>query len=203
MKLRLLFALALALQGTVFAQVAKDTIHLFDLPYREIPAYPDSFSGENVAARMIDGLGFRFYWATEGLQPEDLSFRPTPEARSSEETIDHIMGLSSVILNAMQRQPNVRSGEETSPLAFSEKRKKTLENLKTASDLLKTSGRRLENCDVIFANGDSKSEFPFWNLLNGPIADALWHTGQVVSFRRSSGNPFNSKVSVFSGKVRE
>lgn len=40
-------------------------------------------------------------------------------------------------------------------------------------------------------------------MLNGPIADALWHVGQVVSFRRSSGNPFNSKVSVFSGKVRE
>lgn len=52
-------------------------------------------------------------------------------------------------------------------------------------------------------NGGKRSEFPFWNMLNGPIADALWHVGQVVSFRRSSGNPFNSKVSVFSGKVRE
>lgn len=79
----------------------------------------------------------------------------------------------------------------------------TLENLKTASDLLKTAGRRLEDCDIVFVNGDAKAEFPFWNMLNGPIADALWHTGQVVSFRRSSGNPFNSKASVFSGTVRE
>ena len=37
----------------------------------------------------------------------------------------------------------------------------------------------------------------------GPIADALWHVGQVVTFRRSSGNPFNSKASVFTGKVRQ
>lgn len=79
----------------------------------------------------------------------------------------------------------------------------TLENLKTASDLLKTSGSRLEDYDIVFVNGDAKAVFPFWNMLNGPIADALWHTGQVVSFRRSSGSPFNSKVSVFSGTVRE
>ena len=152
---------------------------------------------------MIDGLGFRFYWATEGLRAEDLAFRPSPEARTSEETIDHILGLSNIILNALKKQSNIRSGEETSPLSFEVKRKRTLENLKTASDLLKNPGGRLEDYDIVFVNGDTKAEFPFWNMLNGPIADALWHTGQVVSFRRSSGNPFNSKASVFSGTVRE
>ncbi len=204
MKIQLLFALTIALHGSLVAQTEKDSAAQSPpLPYREIPAYPDSFSAETVAARMIDGLGFRYYWATEGLRTEDLAFRPTPEARTSEETIDHILGLSSIILNALKKQPNVRSGEETSPLAFDVKRKMTLENLKTASDLLQQPGSKLEDCDIVFVNGDSKSEFPFWNMLNGPIADALWHVGQVVSFRRSSGNPFNSKVSVFSGKVRQ
>lgn len=204
MKIPLIFALSLALQGPIFAQSEKDSVaQSSPLPYREIPAYPDSFSAETVVARMIDGLGFRFYWATEGLRPEDLSFRPSPEARSSEETIDHILGLSSIILNAVQKRPNVRSGEETSPLSFEVKRKMTLENLKTSSELLKTSGGRLEDFDIVFVNGDAKAEFPFWNMLNGPIADALWHTGQVVSFRRSSGNPFNAKASVFTGTVRE
>ena len=204
MKMQLVFALTLALNGTAFAQNEKDsTTQTYILPYREIPAYPDSFSAENVVARMIDGLGFRFYWATEGLRAEDLAFRPNPEARTSEETIDHILGLSSIILNALKKQPNVRSGEETSPLAFDVKRKMTLENLKAASDLLQQPGGKLEDYDIVFVNGDSKVEFPFWNMLNGPIADALWHVGQVVSFRRSSGNPFNSKVSVFSGTVRQ
>lgn len=204
MKIQLVVVLTLALHASAIAQTQKDTAaQSAALPYREIPAYPDSFSAENVAARMIDGLGFRFYWATEGLRPEDLAFRPSPESRTSEETIDHILGLSNIILNALKKQPNLRSGEETSPLPFAEKRKRTLENLKTASDLLRQPGARLEECDIVFGAGDSKAEFPFWNMLNGPIADALWHTGQVVSFRRSSGNPFNSKVNVFLGNVRQ
>lgn len=204
MKMQLVFALTLALHGSLVAQTEKDSsVQSALLPYREIPAYPDTFSAENVVARMIDGLGFRFYWATEGLRTEDLAFRPSPEARTSEETIDHILGLSSIILNALKKQPNVRSGEETSPLPFDVKRKMTLENLKTASELLQQPGSKLEDYDIVFVNGDSKAEFPFWNMLNGPIADALWHVGQVVSFRRSSGNPFNSKVSVFSGTVRQ
>lgn len=173
------------------------------LPYREIPAYPESYSAESVVARMIDGLGFRFYWATEGLRPEDLAFRPTPESRTSEETIDHILGLSTIALNALKNQPNVRSGEETSPLSFEVKRKKTLEVLQEASNLLKKADTKLENHTMVFQNGANKTEFPFWNLINGPIADALWHVGQVVSFRRSSGNPFNGKANVLTGKVRE
>lgn len=173
------------------------------LPYREIPAYPESYSAESVAARMIDGLGFRFYWATEGLRPEDLAFRPTPEARTTEETIDHILGLSTMILNAMKNQINVRSGEETSALSFEVKRKKTLEVLKEASDLLKQEGTKLEDHKIMSQFGANKSEWPFWNLINGPISDALWHVGQVVTFRRSSGNPFNGKANVLTGKVRE
>ena len=67
-------------------------------------------------------------------------------------------------------------------------------NFKMASDILR-------HTDDI-SQFDSTS-FPFWNIINGPISDALWHCGQVVLLRRSSGNPFNSKVSVFSGKLRD
>lgn len=173
------------------------------LPYAEIPDYPAQYTAESVIARLIDGVGFRFYWATEGLRPEDLAFRPTKESRTSEETIDHILGLSTVVLNALRNEVNTRSGEETSPLTFDIKRQKTLENLKTASDILKSGKIKLEDAKMVFKNGDKSTEFPFWNEINGPISDALWHIGQVVTFRRSSGNPFNSKVSVLSGKVRQ
>jgi len=53
---------------------------------------------------------------------------------------------------------------------------------------------------MVFKSDNGTSEYPFWNTLNGPISDALWHTGQIVSFRRSSGNPFDSKVGVLVGK---
>ena len=173
------------------------------LPYYEIPNFPEKYTPENVVARMIDGLGFRFYWATEGLRPEDLAHKPSNEARTSEETIDHILGLSAIIINSVRNVVNQRSGEETSPLTFDIKRRKTLENLKAASDILKTGQLKLEDIKMVFKNGDKTTEYPFWNEINGPISDALWHVGQVVSFRRSSGNAFNSKVSVLSGKVRK
>src|SRR5689334_13979766 len=77
------------------------------LPYYQIPSYPDSYSAGTVASRMIDGLGFRFYWATEGLRTEDLSFKPNDDARTSEETIQHVYSMSFMILNATTKMPNV------------------------------------------------------------------------------------------------
>ncbi len=198
MKFITTIAFIFALNNIAYSQTVSDT-----LPYAQIPDYPASYTAENVVARMIDGVGFRFYWATEGLRTEDLAFRPTKESRSSEETIDHILGLSTVILNALQNKVNTKSGEESSPLTFNVKRQRVLNNLKSASDILKSGKQRLENIKIVFKNGEKTTEWPFWNEINGPISDALWHIGQVVTFRRSSGNPFNGKVSVLEGKLKK
>ncbi len=149
---------------------------------------------------MIDGLGFRYYWATEGLRQEDLSYRPAEGSRTSEETVDHILGLSRVILNSALDQVN--EGSNPPDLSFEQKRKLTLENLERASKIFLTADD-LGEFKVRFKGNNGISEYPFWNQINGPIADALWHCGQLVSLRRASGNPFNSKVSVFMGKLRE
>jgi len=166
------------------------------LPYYEIPEPSETYTAGTVAARMVDGLGFRYYWATEGLRDIDLSYKPSEDARTSAETIDHIYGLTKVIVNATLNKPNNRSEEPE--MTFAVKRKKTLENIKMAADILRSS-KDVSKFKTIFGN----NEYPFWNQINGPIADAIWHCGQVISFRRSSGNPYNSKASVFSGKVRE
>jgi hypothetical protein len=39
---------------------------------------------------------------------------------------------------------------------------------------------------------------PFWYIINGPLADALTHVGQINSFRRMAGNPA-PKARVFLG----
>ena len=171
-----------------------------ELPYYEIPENPESFTAGAMAARMVDGLGFRYYWATEGLREQDLSYKPSEGARTTSETIDHIYGLSKVIVNSALKQPN--TGGEDPEMTFTEKRAKTLENLKTAADIFRDADD-ISQFTIIFDRGGQSSEFPFWNQINGPIADAIWHCGQVVSFRRASGNPFNSKASVFTGKVRQ
>ena len=81
-------------------------------------------------------------------------------------------------------------------------KKATLENLKTASTLF-ASTENLSEHSVIFKRANGESEFPFWNNINGPIEDAVWHAGQVVVLRRSAGNPINPKVNVFLGKLNE
>ena len=196
MKFRLL--LTLILNISIFMSQAQETNEL--LPYYEIPEAPESYSEGSVVARMIDGLGFRYYWATEGLNPEDLAYRPSPEARTTEETIDHILGLSNVILNSALHKAN--TGHDFGDISFYEKRKLTLQNLKSAADIFRKSDN-LNDFTVVFQGENGVNTFPFWNQINGPISDAIWHCGQVVSFRRASGNPYNSKASVFTGKLRK
>jgi hypothetical protein len=176
-----------------------------DLPYYEIPDYPVAYSSGAVAARVIDGLGFRYYWATEGLRPEDLKFAPKGESngepRTSEETIQHIYSLTTTLLNTTKKLPNV-SGALNVKLPFDELRRKTLANIKEAADILRiATDAEIAEMKVIFKSDTGTREFPFWNILNGPVDDALWHVGQVITFRRSSGNPYNNKASVFTGKV--
>jgi hypothetical protein len=162
------------------------------LPYYEIPEHAERYTAGTVASRMVDGLGFRYYWATEGLRPEDLIYKASETGRTTNQTIDHIYGLSSFILNAISESG--KKNKDSKVMSFDEKRKLTLLNFEKASTIL------LNTEDISKYDND---RFPFWNIINGPIADALWHCGQVVMLRRASGNPFNSKVSVFNGKVSE
>lgn len=169
------------------------------LPFKEISDYPEEYNSGTVAARIIDGLGFRFYWATDSLRDEDLSYKPSEEARTSLETIEHVYNMSLMIKNATTATVNSREKEE---LSFDEMRKQTLFNLQIARvNLVKNDN--LESMKIIFEGKNGRTEYPFWNHLNGPIADCLWHVGQIVSFRRSSGNPIAAYVSFFNGKIRD
>jgi hypothetical protein len=172
------------------------------LPYYQIPDYPVEYSVGNVLSRMIDGLGYRYYWATEGLSETDLQYVPSADGRSTLATIEHIFMLSEAIINAPKGQPNLRP-VENKPQTFHELRKQTLLNLQEASALCAgKTAEEIATFKVKFKRGDKQYEFPFWNMINGQISDAIYHVGQIVILRRSSGNPVNSKMDVFLGKNR-
>jgi len=174
-----------------------------DIPYYEIPDAPKNYDAAGVTARMIDGLGFRFYWASKDLTERDLRYKASETSRTALETMEHVHGLSKTILNGISQKPNVRGGGGSEEeLDYKELRKRTLENLKAASDILRKEGANVEDMKVVFQRGEQTSEFPFWNLVNGPIEDAIWHAGQLVYNRRASENPLASGVSVFSGKKK-
>ena len=159
-----------------------------------MPDYPETYTAGTVAGRMVESLGFRYYWATEGLMQADLVYKPNEDVRSTLETIDHIYNLSLVIVNATLNKPNSKKDVE---MTFDELRIQTLLNLETAANILKASDD-ISQFKIIFET----KEVPFWNEINGPISDAIWHCGQIASFRRNSGNPINPKVDQFNGKVK-
>ena len=169
-----------------------------ELPYKEIPSYPANYTQGTVMSRMIDGLGYRYYWATENLRTSDLDFKPETLARSTFETMEHIYGLSFMILNASKNQVN----ERRDPVQMTAKdlRLATLYNLKSASEAMALV-ENLDELTILFEGSTGREALPFWHVLNGPLADAIYHTGQMVSFRRTSGNPMNPKVNVFMGKT--
>lgn len=166
--------------------------------YYQLPENPKEYTAGTVAGRIVDGLGFRYYWATDGLTKQDLAFRPSEGARSIEETVDHILSLTDVLLNAVNERPS--KGVAMDGLTFQEKRNQTLENILNASRLLKESSEEdLTRFNMVFSE---TVQYPFWNMLNGPIADAINHVGQIITLRRTNGNPINQNISVLQGTVK-
>lgn len=188
-----LFCLVIYSHTTMSQQAA-------ELPYRELSAPPKAITAGGIAARMVDGLGFRYYWVTEGLRAEDLAYRPSPEARSTAETLNHIYSLAQNLLLTVTGKPVV-DREDGSGYSLEVLRAKTLNTLKQASKILYNSTEAdFARYTMAFSTDAAAPSLSFWYQLNGPIADALWHTGQVASFRRSSGNPMDNKVSVLQGR---
>ena len=167
------------------------------LPFHEIPATAEKYTTQSILGRMIDGLGFRYYWATEGLRTEDLNYQPKGDGRTCLETVHHLYDLSNALIRFTKT--DFPQEKEKSLMKFAEMRAQTLLNLYAVSNRIKAS-KEVSEFDT---KKDGKVTIPLYNLINGPIADAIWHTGQVASFRRSSGNPINSKINQFTGTVRE
>ncbi len=188
---QLTLILTLFMTTTMITQESNEKV-----PYYEVPEYSETYTAGTVAARLVDGLGFRFYWATEELTEKDLEYKPNEEARTVGETVQHIYDLSVIVLNSTLNKANTR--EEKPEMSFDELRNQTLLNLKQAADILRGS-EDISKFKIVFG----AKEIPFWNNINGPIADAIWHSGQIASFRRTTGNAINPKVNHFSGTVKK
>ena len=171
--------------------------------FKDISEYPTEINNGNIISRMINGLGYRYYWATENLKENDLMYRPSKDAYSTKETIVHIFTLSKTVYNTTLSKINERPDTDI-PNDYESIRSETLQFLEKASkNFSNLNGKELDEMKIKFNRGGTIKSFPIWNLLNGPIADAIYHTGQIVSFRRTTGNPIDSSVNVFMGSYRQ
>ncbi|GGH00344.1 hypothetical protein GCM10011416_18530 [Polaribacter pacificus] len=166
-------------------------------PYYEIPKASNEASAGAVLSRMVDGLGFRFYWASEGLTEKDLAFQPSKEVRTTGQTVTHIYDLTKTLLSLTKTE--FKQSKAKADMTFEEIRVQALLNLEALSKRFRAS-KDLQEFNV---SQNGKVTVPFWNLINGPIADAIWHCGQLASFRRSTGNPINPNVNHFTSTVRQ
>jgi hypothetical protein len=162
------------------------------LSFASLPDSPDTLTPGTLLARLVDGLGFRLHWATEGLHPEDHDFAPTPEAMTIRRMVTHILSMMQWIDGALGGE-----GGEEPPEDFGALREATLERLRVLRNRFR--GMSAEDLEA-FRIGRPHGEYPIWNVISGPLVDALTHVGQINTCRRISGNPA-PRVNYFSGET--
>jgi len=163
--------------------------------FRSLPPGPETVTGSAVFVRLVEGIGFRFFWATEGLRESDLSFRPTPETMTVADLAGHVLELAAWAAVAAGAIPAEPQEPEFSP-AFPEIRMRVLEVL----SLLRARFAGMSDEEIgTIRIGSRAGPVPWPHLVNGPLADALTHIGQIAVLRRASGNPV-PKANVFLGR---
>jgi hypothetical protein len=145
--------------------------------FRSVAEYPPRQDANGVLIRLIDGLGYRFYWATEGLTPDDLAFSPGGGCMTIGELVGHVWGLAHwVHLNIFGEGPGAPRAEDPE-----DQRDQILGMLFAIRTYARTiNGEALFDLQI--------DGHPFWHIINGPLSDALTHTGQITAFRRLNGN---------------
>lgn len=155
---------------------------------------PAEVRGATAIARMVDGLGFRYRWSLEGVDERFLDYRPVAEAMNVRELLLHIHFLATHIHACFVDQEEIKC-EASSLYGIKHETRAILH--KVRETLVRMSDEELAVKRVIRKAGHA--EFPFWFFINGPLADALTHVGQISSWRRMAGY-MPVKADVFNGK---
>ena len=162
-----------------------------ELPFEDISKTPNDLTATNTLLRMVEGLAFRYRWATENLSEENIKFKPHPTSMSIEEVNAHIFDL----VDSTNRVFGGEKQNKDSLNSFKQIRMKSLLVLENLSEKLK----KMNGEDLLEIEKKTSRKLPFWYLINGPLADALTHVGQITSWRRIAGNPQLKGLNVFIG----
>ena len=161
------------------------------MPFEDISKTPNDLTATNTLLRMVEGLAFRYRWATENLSEENIKFKPHPTSMSIEEVNAHIFDL----VDSTNRVFGGEKQNKDSLNSFHKLRIKSLNILADLSERLK----EMSDEDLSEIEKNTSRKLPFWYWINGPLADALTHVGQITSWRRIAGNPQLKGINVFIG----
>ena len=161
------------------------------LPFADISVVPNNITATNTLLRMVEGLAFRYRWATENLSEENIKFRPHPTSMSIEELNSHIFDLVDSTFRVF--------GGEKQNKEFLNSFKKIREFNLFLFQKLCSQFNKMSEDDLLNLEKETTRKLPFWYWINGPLADALTHVGQITSWRRIAGNPQLKGVNFFIG----
>lgn len=162
--------------------------------YQDLPKPPSEVSEGKIIARLVDGIGFRYRVATEGLTQKEMSFCPIEGSMDMMQLIDHIYNL--LVWSGSAFKLPYKALKNMDNLATY--RSETLQLCELFSNHLNSlTKKEVEQVSVYLKRTDT--HYPFWYLIHGPLADALTHIGQINSWRRIAGNPI-PKISPFTGE---
>lgn len=146
---------------------------------------------------LVDGLAYRYYWATQAIRRSDMNFKATADARSIEELMAHILDLSEGVRNTIQGQV-IQGQLQREKQSYTQVRNRTFENLKLISQfLLGKQNTELSSVNLALDLGDRMEVYGLEAILVGPLTDMGYHIGQIVYLRRCAGNPIARGVNPF------
>lgn len=162
--------------------------------FKDILRFPEKMSAANVLVRLIDGMAFRYKCSLAGLDDSYLEFRPVDGSMNLGELMEHMhkltVWLCQTVIDGKITEEPVKGLHEL--------KNQTLQRLKDIRDKLENmEDSELEKLHVHNPWNDEK--IPIWLLINGPLADILTHTGQILSWRRIAGSPVPA-ANTFRGK---
>jgi len=160
--------------------------------FRSLPDPSPEVTPSSILVRLVDALGFRLHWATEGLRPEDVSFAPPGGGMGIRAQMEHlhgVMGFTAASLGA--------GDPGDPPEDFEALRARVFALLGEIRARLEGMNNDDVACIQIKRRGN---DLPVWNMIHGPLADALTHVGQINALRRISGNPAR-KVNYLVGEI--
>ncbi len=162
------------------------------LPYTTLPTAPERIDACGVLMRLVDGLAFRYRWATEDLPPEAPDWRSSADAMTFGEVVVHIHKLARFVHTILD-DSHVAESLDTSDLEIL--RRATLSELAATRAVLASS----HDDSLAAVRIARKNDASFWHVINGPLADALTHVGQLNTWRRQFGHPA-PRADVFFGR---
>jgi FMN phosphatase YigB (HAD superfamily) len=109
------------------------------------------------------------------------------------EILKHVLHLAFMVQQVVRNAPERARFDSDDPEKLRQKTLDVLEEVR--NELLLLEDDTLATHEVLRRDG---RRYPVWNIMNGPLADALTHVGQINAWRRLSGNP-TPPVDVFEG----